>query len=385
MKSGRAVKRWLLFLLLPLALILPASAEEQTTQEMYAEQLEASGADEVWDKLPEETRQLLERLGIDELDAGQFSSLQPKGILENLLGLLSDQAGTPMRACGMILGIILLCALMDGVKQTVAQPSVSEVFGVICALAACAAVMIPVSGCIQRVCAATQSTSVFMTSFVPVYSGILLTSGQAVTAASYNTVVLFVAELITLLSTYFVVPLMTISLALGLTGSVTPDMRLNAVGAMLNKAAVWLLGLLTSLFVGMLSLQGIVGAAADSLTGRAIKFSLSSFVPVVGGALSEAFSSVQGCLSLLKSTLGGFGILATALIVLPPLLECAVWSLCLSLCGMAAEMFSLTQLGGILKSAQSVAKTLIGVLASCALFMIIATTIVTMAGRSASL
>ena len=150
MKSGRAVKRWLLFLLLPLALILPASAEEQTTQEMYAEQLEASGADEVWDKLPEETRQLLERLGIDELDAGQFSSLQPKGILENLLGLLSDQAGTPMRACGMILGIILLCALMDGVKQTVAQPSVSEVFGVICALAACAAVMIPVSGCIQR-------------------------------------------------------------------------------------------------------------------------------------------------------------------------------------------------------------------------------------------
>ena len=158
---------------------------------------------------------------------------------------------------------------------------------------------------------------------------------------------------------------MTTALALGLVGSVSPGMKLDAAGGAINKACSWLLGLAATLFVGLLSLQGLVGAAADSLAGRAIRFSLSSFVPVVGGALSEAFSSVQGCLQLLKSTLGGFGILATALIALPPLLECALWSLTLSLCSM-----------GVLK-------TLMGVLAACSLFMIIATTIVTMAGSAA--
>ena len=161
-------------------------------------------------------------------------------------------------------------------------------------------------------------------------------------------------------------------------------MKLDAAGGLINKACSWLLGLTTTLFVGLLSLQGLVGAAADSVTGRAIRFSLNSFVPVVGGALSEAFGSVQGCLRLLKSTLGGFGILATALIVLPPLLECAFWSLSLSLCTMMADMFSLSSLSSLFKAAQGVLKTLMGVLAACSLFMIIATTIVTMAGGGAS-
>lgn len=126
--------------------------------------------------------------------------------------------------------------------------------------------------------------------------------------------------------------------------------------------------------------RGSWGRRRTPWLGRAIKFSISSFVPVVGGALSEAFNAVKGCLSLLKSTLGGFGILTTVLIAAPPILECVLWSLGLSLCGMAAELFGLSQISTVLKTAQSVVKTLIGVLAACALFMIIATTIVTKAG-----
>ena len=109
-----------------------------------------------------------------------------------------------------------------------------------------------------------------------------------------------------------------------------------------------------------------------------MKFTLSSFVPVVGNSLGEAFSTIRSCLHLLKSTLGGFGILATALIVLPPLLECVAWTLGLSLCVMASEIFGLTTLTTLLKAAQSVVKTLIGVLAACAMFLIVSTAIVTM-------
>lgn len=64
--------------------------------------------------------------------------------------------------------------------------------------------------------------------------------------------------------------------------------------------------------------------------------------------------------------------------MLPPLLECIAWTLGLSLCVMASEMFGLTTLSTLLKAAQAVVKTLIGVLASCAMFLIVSTAIVTM-------
>ncbi len=375
----------LLMIMLTMVMCLPAGAEGGAAEwdELYQEQAEASGAGDLPDNLPEETRQLLDQLGITSIDAEGFSSLEPQGVWKALAELTGQEASGPLRSVGVVLGVVLLCALMEGMKQTLRDPSASPVFQVVCVLAACAALLVPLSSCVQAVCRAAESTSVFMGSFVPVYAGILVTAGHAVTAASYQTVVLFAAELITLLATHLLVPLLTVSLALGMAGSLDTGLRLDSLSSAINKGAAWLLGITTTLFVGLLTLQGIVGGAADTLSSRALRFSLSSMVPVVGGSLSEAFSAVKGCLGLLKSTVGGFGMLATALIVLPPLLQCAVWSLGLALCTAAAELFALGQISALLRSAQAVVKTLIAVLAACSLFMIVATAVVTAAGGAA--
>ncbi len=375
----------LLMIMLTMVMCLPAGAEGGAAEwdELYQEQAEASGAGDLPDNLPEETRQLLDQLGITSIDAEGFSSLEPQGVWKALAELTGQEASGPLRSVGVVLGVVLLCALMEGMKQTLRDPSASPVFQVVCVLAACAALLVPLSSCVQAVCRAAESTSVFMGSFVPVYAGILVTAGHAVTAASYQTVVLFAAELITLLATHLLVPLLTVSLALGMAGSLDTGLRLDSLSSAINKGAAWLLGITTTLFVGLLTLQGIVGGAADTLSSRALRFSLSSMVPVVGGSLSEAFSAVKGCLGLLKSTVGGFGMLATALIVLPPLLQCAVWSLGLALCTAAAELFGLGQISALLRSAQAVVKTLIAVLAACSLFMIVTTAVVTAAGGAA--
>lgn len=374
----------LAFLMLALAGVFCGSVSAESGQsaldDMYDEQLEASGAESLWNSLPDETREFLNTLGIRDFNAESFTALDAESVTKNLLTLLSEQASGPLRSAGVLLGVILLYALMEGMRHTVKEESISKVFGAICAITACASLLVPLSQCIVSVSKAAESTSVFMFSFVPVYAGIMLTSGQAVTAASYQSVVLFAAELISLAATNLIVPLMTVSLALGLTGSVAPGMKLETAGGLINKVCGWLLGITTTVFVGLLSIQGVVGAAADTLTGRAIRFSIGSFVPVVGSSLSEAFNAIKGCLSLLKSTVGAFGILSTALIVLPPLLTCVWWLLALSFCTMVSEMFSLSSVTSLFKTAQGVLKMLIGVLTCCSMFMIVATTIVTMAG-----
>ncbi len=364
--------------------MLPVTAEDTTTEavlpDLYSEQLEASGAQELWEELPQETKELLDTLGITGLEMDSLEGLRPDTMLDSLWQLLTTSATGPLRSTGILLGILLLCALIDSLRQATGGQALPDAFQVIGTLAIGGALLIPINGCIQQVCEAAESTTIFMGSYVPVYAGILLAGGQAASAAAYQTVVLFAAELMTFLATHVLVPLTTVSLALGITGALTPKMKLGAVGGFLNKTTVWVLSLTATLFVGLLSLQTLVGSAADTLGNRAIKFSLSSFVPVVGGALSEAFGTVRSCLGLLKGTLGGFGILTTALIVLPPLLTCMLWSVCLSLCGMAAEMLELRTAADVLTAVKTVVNTLVGILAACSLFMIVATTILTMAG-----
>ena len=48
----------------------------------------------------------------------------------------------------------------------------------------------------------------------------------------------------------------------------------------------------------------------DVTTNKSVKFVVSSFVPIVGTALGEAFGTVHSCAKVLRSGVGAFGILA---------------------------------------------------------------------------
>lgn len=354
----------------------PVSA--QTVEELYEEQLNASGGAELLEQLPEDTKVLLGKLGITELKPETFANLNTQTVGEQLLELLVSVAGEPLKAGGIVFGIVILYAWVMGFYDTLGSEKSKDLFAAVAALASCTTVILPLSRCILSVGEATESLSIFMVSFVPVYAGILLSGGHATSAFSFQSVSLYAAQLLSMLSHEVIVPLMSISLGLGLVGAVTPGIRLGNIGSMIGKGAAWILSLGSGLFSGLLSLQNLAGSAVDTLGGRALKFSLSSFVPVVGGALSEAFSTVRSCLGVLRSTMGCFGIGACALIVLPPLFSCLVWNGCIALCRMSAEMFQLDSLTAVLKAAQTVLKCLIAILLSGATFTIVAVTVVTL-------
>ena len=199
---------------------------------------------------------------------------------------------------------------------------------------------------------------------------------------SYQTTLLAAAELLTWLIRSVVLPLLVVSLAMGCTGSVADGFCLESVSATLHKTILWALGLFSAVFSWVLSMQQMVAVAGDTLGGRAMKFSLASFVPVVGGMLSEAYSTVVGCAGLLRSTVGCFGLVATMVIVLPPLVSCVCWSISLSLSGTAAALFKLPALEKLCKTAGGAVRILIAVLAVFALLMIISTTVIVFTGRS---
>lgn len=371
--------KWLVVLAAVLLLCGGFPVGAATVRDLYTEQWEASGGRELLEALPDDTRDLLSRLGIDTLEPLSLTELDTPTVLEHVFSLARTVLSGPLAAAGMLLAIVILYAWVDGMRHTLRSEESAAVFGTVCALAACGSVLAPLSACIGQVSEAMTSVSVFMGSFTPVYAAILLSGGHAATALSFQSIVLYASQLMAWFAGGVIVPLMTVSLALGVTGSVTPQVNLGGAGKLIGKTAVWLLTFGMLLFTGLLSLQSFVSSAADGIGTRALKFSLSSFVPVVGGSLSELFTTVRGCLQLLRSTLGGFGVLATALILLPPLLRCFGWSILLSVCRTAAELFELRPMIAVLETARSTVKCLIGVLSACGTFLVIAVTVVTAA------
>ena len=77
----------------------------------------------------------------------------------------------------------------------------------------------------------------------------------------------------------------------------------------------------------------MVASGSDTVASKAAKFLIGSVVPVVGGALSDAFGATQGYLRLLKATVGVFGILIALMTFLPVFLQTVLWYFTVNLAG----------------------------------------------------
>jgi stage III sporulation protein AE len=142
------------------------------------------------------------------------------------------------------------------------------------------------------------------------------------------------------------------------------------------------MGFISTLFIGILSIQTAVNSSADTLSVKTAKFIVGSTVPVAGGVLAEALTTVTASLNLLKSSVGIWGVLICALTFLPLVIELLLWRVCLWGLAFFGDTFSLSKISNLLKSVDSVLSVLVGiVLLSFAMFTI-SLTVVILGGKA---
>ena len=381
------MKKILMFLLCLLLLCMPVSAVsgsdasgESTLQEQFEEQLEASGADELIENAPEQVKESLYDLGLDTISFQKILSLSPKEFIPYFIDQVQAVIARPVKLLAIVVGIIVLCALMNALKQSMAKDKLKEVFQVVSILCICAAVITPVIDCISKTGKTIFDCSKFLIFFVPVLSGVMTAGGQIVTATSYQVFLFWAAELVSVIVSRTLVPFLGIYLAIAITSSMNAEFRLDKIADSLKSFICWSLGGLLTVFVGILSIQGIVASSADTVSLKATKFLISSVVPVVGGALSDALGSVQSCVKLLKTSVGAYGIIIAVMTFLPLLIESISWLLVTKISQVVAEFLGVGGVTPVLKATSSVLGIILAIILCFMMLIIITTTIMMLLG-----
>ena len=307
-------------------------------------------------------------------------SLEPGKFFQIGWAYLKDQIKNPVATMGTILAAVLLLAFLETTKTAFWDGALTPVFGTVAVLTVAAAVADPIIGCITQAAQAVRDCSLFLISFIPAFAGVLTAGGQPVTATTYNLFLFGTCQVLSRVMSAVIVPCLGVSLAFCLVGSAAPELHITSAASSLKSLVTWAMGLLLSIFVGLLSIQSVVASGADSVTAKTAKFLIGSFIPVVGGALSDAYLAAQGCIRLLKTTLGGFGILVAAVTFLPVLLKTTAWYLMVHLVSLAGDLLGTRQLSTVLRACASVLGLLIAIVFCFALLVIISTSIMLVMG-----
>ena len=219
--------------------------------------------------------------------------------------------------------------------------------------------------------------------FVPVLIGIYSFSGHIAGAGAYSVTVMTACQLISQLSSRWLAPLLSSFLALSITSGISLRIKLRSLCDMLYRFIKWVLVFTMSLFTAVLSLQSAVSGAADTLANRAVRLTLSSLIPIVGSAVSEAYKTINGSVNVLRSGIGIFAVIAVMVTFIPVILRAALWLLSINASKCVAEVLGVEGPAELLSSVGS-ALSLVIALSVCVMtvFIISASVLMNIGGAS---
>ena len=278
-----------------------------------------------------------------------------------------------------MLSIILVAAALNAFDK---ENSIDTAIKLCITLSVCAALISGIWGSINAAVSAIKSGSSFMLAFVPVYAGILSVSGATATAGTSGALMLGAAEFISSATSFGITAIMGTYLSVSISSTVSP--LLNGVGLAecIKKVGMWAMSLCTTVFLGLIGATTAVNSAADTLGTRTAKYILGTCVPVAGTALSGAVNTVSASLSLLKSSVGIYGVIALCVMLLPILAELLMWRVVLNLLSGVSILFSADDTSKLFRAVDSMVSFLVGTVFLVAATFIISLFVTVSLGRS---
>lgn len=274
----------------------------------------------------------------------------------------------PIKDMIIIAGVVVLVGLIKG---TAAAENFSEPLNIVIGCAVAITVFASSAGVISQGMSAVETTSDFMLALIPVLVGIITAAGNPTLALTYGSFAMAAAQAAAQTAGNIIMPLCGAFSAFGVSASLSPELKLIKLADMIKKLTIGVLSFVAAAFSAVLGLKSLLAGSADTLASKGIKLALSSAVPIVGGALSDAYSSIIGSVSLLKSTVGVFGVIAVVMIDLPVVLQLTARIILLKLLGVLSSSMGDDTTGEVLDTLSS-ALTVINaaVIFTAALFII---------------
>lgn len=313
-------------------------------------------------------------ISVSETDG--IINITPRMVFEYIWENFTKSITRPLRMLVTILIVVVLATFSEGIGDVSRKSGMTRVYNMLCVTACIGTIVYYIKDSLYEVARTIEDGGTFMLSYIPVFSGVVVSGGGITTASSYQMIVVFAAEMFVVVSSEIIMPLLSLCLSVGIVESINPSVSLSSVVKGISKIVKIVMGLSLTIFSGLITVQSLVGTATDSVALRAGKFVVSNFVPVVGNAVSDAYSTVKGSIGILRNATGTFGVIVLFLIVVPPIISVFSTSLCIYIGEIFADIFSVKPVSTFLKTAYNTMSVCLSVMICFAMMFIISTTIV---------
>lgn len=262
-----------------------------------------------------------------------FADLEfkPENIIKTIVSALFRETFSGMQSMVKLIVIVLATCLLSNMKQSFSGEGFNDISFFVCYILI-TGITVQIFGSSARIASDfIQLTHKFTLFFVPILCTLMAAAGGVISFTSLQPLLLGVSQIINFTVANWLLPLSMLSAAIGMVSCISEKFSISQFADFIKTIVEWSLKFLMTVFIGAVSVQTLSSSALDSMSSKAAKFAVSSFIPIIGNILTDSIDLIAGCSKILKNSIGIAGIIVFAVIAALPVIKLAANTLLLRL------------------------------------------------------
>ena len=273
---------------------------------------------------------------ISQIVSGKFASGQ-KSVFAAAVNLFFDDILDFVPLLASIIVISIICGFLSNLKSDNGGRSVGDIIHFVCYGVVITLVMTAVVSLLKITAETMNGLRGQMEAVFPILLTIMTAIGGTASVSIYQPAVAFLSSGIMHIFTSVLMPIFIFALVFTIVSNLTSSVKLDKFTKFFQSTFKWLIGSVFTIFMAFLAIQGITASTYDGVSIRTAKYAIRSYVPMLGGYLSEGFDVIMASSVLIKNAIGASGLLLMFSSVLSPIVKIAVFILILKLAAAILE------------------------------------------------
>ena len=360
-----------------LILMIPVKVQAETEEEIMSstqEKFNISGFLKEAQKYTNES--------FEEIDLSSMLGQAIQGKIDNnklykiIIKLLGKEVSSSLKILISILVIIVIHGILKAITDGLENNSVSQIIYFVQYILIVTLIMSNFSEIIKLVKDTANDLVGFINVLIPLLLTLMVYTGNITTSTVIEPIVLAISNFVGNIIADVLIPIVLIIVTFSIVSKVSERVQVEKLSKFLKSGVVWFLGIVLTVFVGVVSLEGTLSSSVDGVTAKTAKAAVSTVIPVVGKILGDVVDSVLGCGVILKNAVGFVGVIVILSICIMPIIKIGTLSIIYSLASAVVQPIADEKIVKLLDEMSGVFKLLLGILCALSVILIIGITMV---------
>ncbi len=260
-----------------------------------------------------------------------------ESLFSQILSIILDEVLNFIPLLATICAIAILGSFISNLRVKSNDQSIADIVHFVCF----GVIIVILSGAVLSLVSLTKNLLVSIQAQMQILFPILLTLltslGGIISVSVFQPLVAVLVSGVMQIFNYVVFPLFICTFVFTIVGNLSNNIKLDKFISFFKSSFKWVTGTVMTLFFTFLTIQGISAGSFDGVSVQTAKYAIKSYIPIVGGYLSDGFNLIMSSSILIKNAIGVAGLLLLLATVIIPVIKIAIFSLGLKLTSAVIE------------------------------------------------